>query len=103
MTLLIILTGVSAQDNNAQHQAYATPVALGEDIPEEITEAKGLFETAVNAKSANTRIKLTRLYSILRICRTTTRCIFGVMNHLWNTRPHLQLLHAKRSSKTLGS
>lgn len=50
MTLLIILTGVAAQDNNAQHQAYATPVALGEDIPEEITEAKGLFETAVNAK-----------------------------------------------------
>ncbi|MCQ2408892.1 MAG: hypothetical protein MJ065_10260, partial [Oscillospiraceae bacterium] len=33
MTLLIILTGVAAQDNNAQHQAYATPVALGEDIP----------------------------------------------------------------------
>ena len=50
MTLLIILTGVAAQDNNAQHQAYATPVALGEDIPEEITEAKGLFETAANAK-----------------------------------------------------
>ena len=50
MTLLIILTGVAAQDNNAQHQAYATPVALSEDIPEEITEAKGLFETAVNAK-----------------------------------------------------
>ena len=50
MTLLIILTGVAAQDNNAQHQAYATPVAVGEDIPEEITEAKGLFETAVNAK-----------------------------------------------------
>ncbi len=50
MTLLIILTGVAAQDNNAQHQAYATPVALGEDIPEEITEAKGLFEAAVNAK-----------------------------------------------------
>lgn len=50
MTLLIILTGVAAQDNNAQHQAYAAPVALGEDIPEEITEAKGLFETVVNAK-----------------------------------------------------
>lgn len=50
MTLLIILTGVAAQDNNAQHQAYATPVALGEDIPEEIAEAKGLFEAAVNAK-----------------------------------------------------
>ena len=50
MTLLIILTGVAAQDNNAQHQAYATPVALGEDIPEEITEAKGLFQTAVNTK-----------------------------------------------------
>ena len=50
MTLLIILTGVAAQDNNAQHQAYATPVALGEDIPEEITEAKGLFEAAVNTK-----------------------------------------------------
>ena len=46
----IALTGVAAQDNNAQHQAYATPVALGEDIPEEIAEAKGLFEAAVNAK-----------------------------------------------------
>ena len=50
MSLLIILTGVAAQDNNSKQQAYATPVALGEDIPEEITVAKGLFEAAVNAK-----------------------------------------------------
>ncbi len=50
MTLLIILTGVAAQDNNAQQQAYASPVALGENIPEEIEEAKGFFEAAVNAK-----------------------------------------------------
>ena len=50
MTLLIILTGVAAQDNNAQQQAYATPVALGENIPDEIAEAKGFFESAVNAK-----------------------------------------------------
>ena len=50
MTLLIILTGVAAQDNNAQQQAYATPVALGENIPDEIAEAKGFFETAANAK-----------------------------------------------------
>ena len=103
MTLLIILTGVAAQDNNAQHQAYATPVALGEDIPEEITEAKGLFETAVNAKSANTRIKLTRLCSIQRICPTMTRCICGAMNLLRNTRPRLQPWHAKRSSKMPGN
>ena len=50
MTLLIILTGVAAQDNNAQHQAYATPVALGEDIPEEIQQAKAMFEAAENAE-----------------------------------------------------
>ena len=50
MSLLIILTAVAGQDNNAQQQAYATPVALGEDIPAEIDEAKGLFEAAVNAK-----------------------------------------------------
>ena len=52
MMLLIILTGVAAQDNNAQQQAYATPVALGENIPEEIAEAKVFFETAVNAKKS---------------------------------------------------
>ena len=50
MTLLIILTGVAAQDNNAQHQAYATPVALGEDIPEEIQQAKAMFEAAENTE-----------------------------------------------------
>ena len=50
MMLLVILTGVAAQDNNAQHQAYATPVALGEDIPEEIQQARAMFETAVNAE-----------------------------------------------------
>ncbi len=50
MTLLIILTGVAAQDNNAQHQAYATPVALGEDIPEEIQQAKAMFEAAADAQ-----------------------------------------------------
>ena len=50
MTLLIILTGVAAQDNNAQHQAYATPVALREDIPEEIQQAKAMFEAAADAQ-----------------------------------------------------
>ena len=50
MTLLIILTGVAAQDNNAQHQAYATPVAVGEDIPEEIQQAKAMFEAAENTE-----------------------------------------------------
>ncbi len=50
MTLLIILTGVAAQDNNAQHQAYATPVALGEDIPEEVQQTKAIFEAAENAE-----------------------------------------------------
>lgn len=50
MTLLIILTGVAAQDNNSKQQAYATPVALGEDIPEEIQQAKAMFEAAADAQ-----------------------------------------------------
>lgn len=50
MTLLIILTSVAAQDNNAQHQAYATPVALGDNIPEEIQQAKAMFDAAVEAE-----------------------------------------------------
>ena len=50
ITLLIILTGVAAQDNNAQHQAYATPVALGENIPDEIQQAKAMFEAAADAQ-----------------------------------------------------
>ena len=31
-------------------QAYATPVALGEDIPEEIQQAKAMFEAAADAQ-----------------------------------------------------
>lgn len=50
ITLLIILTGVAAQDNNSKQQAYATPVALGEDIPEEIQRAKAMFEAAADAE-----------------------------------------------------
>jgi hypothetical protein len=61
MSLLIILTAVAGQDNNAQQQAYATPVALGEDIPAEIAEAKGLFETAVNAKKSEFTDKIDAL------------------------------------------
>ncbi len=61
MSLLIILTAVAGQDNNAQQQAYATPVALGENIPAEIVEAKGLFETAVNAKKSEFTDKIDAL------------------------------------------
>ncbi len=31
-------------------QAYATPVALGEDIPEEIQQAKAMFDAAADAE-----------------------------------------------------
>ena len=50
IVLLVILTGVAAQDNNARQQAYATPVALGDDIPEEIQQAKAMFDAAADAE-----------------------------------------------------
>lgn len=61
ITLLIILTGVAAQDNNSKQQAYATPVALGEDIPEEIQRAKAMFEAAVDAQKQAYTVKIDAL------------------------------------------
>ena len=50
IVLLVLLTSVVAQDNNARQQAYASPVALGENIPEEIQQAKAMFEAAENTE-----------------------------------------------------
>ena len=48
--LLILLNGAAVQQHAQQQQAYTTPVALGENIPDEIRQAKAMFDAAADAQ-----------------------------------------------------
>lgn len=46
MSLIMMLSGAADQENLARQQAYANPIALGEDMPEEIANALQYFTIA---------------------------------------------------------
>ena len=59
--LLILLNGAAVQQHAQQQQAYTTPVALGENIPDEIRQAKAMFDAAADAQKQAYTAKIDEL------------------------------------------
>ena len=52
MSLIMMLSGAADQENLARQQAYANPIALGEDMPDEIANALQYFTIAEEREKA---------------------------------------------------
>lgn len=62
IVLLVILFSVADQDAVSQQQAYASPVGLGDRIPEDIRNAKTMLQQATEQEKTSFTDKIENLY-----------------------------------------